>query len=66
MNMDLSRLYPDIELAEILSKPTGKWIRRIYPTPEDHVKPGEVEFADGTEVGLKNPDWRLLKPLIWW
>ncbi len=29
-------------------------------------KPREVEFQDGTRVDLKNPDWRVIKPLIWW
>ncbi|MEM2493584.1 MAG: site-specific DNA-methyltransferase [Nitrososphaerota archaeon] len=63
---DLSRLYKDIDLAETLSNLTGKWIRRIHPDPEDRTRPGMVEFADGTTVDLKNPDWRLIRPLIWW
>jgi adenine-specific DNA-methyltransferase len=58
VNVHLDRLYPDIDLAETLSCVTGKWIKRIT---ED-----EVEFADGTKQSLKKPDWRLLKPLIFW
>jgi hypothetical protein len=48
----------DIDLAETLSHLRGKWIRRI--TAE------YVEFQDGERISLTNPDWRLLKPLIWW
>jgi len=66
VKVDLSKLYPDIDLAETLSNLTGKWIKRIHPDPEDPTKPGKVEFADGTTADLKNPDWRLIKPLIWW
>ncbi len=66
VRVDLSRLYRDIDLAETLSNLTGKWIKRIHPDPENPTRPGEVEFADGTKADLKNPDWRLIKPLIWW
>ena len=58
VNVHLDRLYPDIDLAETLSCVTGKWIKRIT---ED-----EVEFSDGSKQSLKKPDWRLLKPLIFW
>jgi len=58
VNVHLDRLYPDIDLAETLSCITGKWIKRI--TAE------EVEFTDGSKQSLKKPDWRLLKPLIFW
>lgn len=54
----LDRLYPDIDLAETLSCVTGKPIKRI--TAE------EVEFHDGTRADLVNPEWELVKPLIWW
>jgi adenine-specific DNA-methyltransferase len=58
VNVHLDRLYPDIDLAETLSCVTGKWIKRVT---ED-----EVEFADGSRQSLKKPDWRLIKPLIFW
>ncbi len=58
VNIHLDRLYPDIDLAETLSCVTGKWIKRV--TAE------EVEFADGSRQSLTKPDWRLLKPLIFW
>lgn len=58
VSVHLNRLYPDIDLAETLSCITGKWIKRV--TAE------EVEFADGSRESLVNPDWRLIKPFIFW
>jgi adenine-specific DNA-methyltransferase len=52
------RLYADIDLAETLSQRRGKWIKRI--TQE------QVEFQDGEKYSLTEPDWQLMKPLIWW
>ena len=52
------RLYPDIDLAETLFNLRGKWIKRI--TRE------YVEFQDGERTSLSDPDWRMLKPLVWW
>lgn len=66
VEVNLSKLYEDIDLAETLSNLTGKWIKRIHPDLEDPTKPGLVEFADGTTANLKNPDWWLVKRLIWW
>jgi adenine-specific DNA-methyltransferase len=66
IRVDLSKLYPDIDLAETLSCLTGKWIRRIHPAADDPSRPGTVEFEDGTTVDLQNPQWELVKPLIWW
>lgn len=66
IRIDVSKLYDNIDLAETLSCVTGKWIRRIYPRPDDPSQPGEVEFEDGTHVNLTNPPWELVKPLIWW
>jgi len=51
-------LYAGIDLAETLSCVTGKWIKRI--TKE------AVEFEDGSTASLSDPDWSLVKPLIWW
>lgn len=58
VSIQLDRLYSDIDLAETLSCITGKWIKRVT---ED-----EVEFTDGSKESLKKPDWKLLKPLIFW
>jgi hypothetical protein len=58
VKVDLSKLYDGIDVAETLSNLTGKWIKRVTAD--------EVEFADGEKVDLKNLDYRLIKPLIWW
>jgi adenine specific DNA methylase Mod len=58
VKVDLSKLYPDIDTAETLSNLKGKWIKKL--TKE------EVEFEDGEKVDLKNLDYKLIKPLIWW
>jgi len=58
VNVRLDALYDNIDLAETLSCVTGKGIRRI--TRE------MVEFQDGTTASLTDPDWALLKPLLWW
>lgn len=48
----------NIDIAETLSNLLGKWIKRII---SDY-----VEFEDGERVDLKNLDYKLIKPLIWW
>ncbi|MHA1410803.1 MAG: DNA methyltransferase, partial [Candidatus Odinarchaeia archaeon] len=58
VKVDLSKLYPDIDIAETLSNLRGKYIKKISKD--------EVEFEDGEKVDLKNLDYRLIKPLIWW
>ncbi|MGH7909418.1 MAG: hypothetical protein ACRENW_06170, partial [Thermodesulfobacteriota bacterium] len=47
-----------IDIAETLSNLKGKWIKRITPD--------SVEFEDGEKSDIKNLDWKLIKPLIWW
>jgi adenine-specific DNA-methyltransferase len=66
VQVDLSRLYENIDLPETLSNLTGKWIRRIYPDPNKPRVPVAVEFADGERVELRSLDWRRIKSLIWW
>jgi adenine-specific DNA-methyltransferase len=66
VQVDLSRLYENIDLPETLSNLTGKWIRRIYPDPNDRRVPAAVVFADGERVELRSLEWRRIKPLIWW
>ena len=58
VSINLDSLYNNIDLAETLSCVTGKGIRRV--TRET------VEFQDGTTASLTNPDWTLLKPVLWW
>ncbi|MBP1911484.1 site-specific DNA-methyltransferase [Thermococcus stetteri] len=58
VQVNLEKLYRNIDLAETLSNLLGKWIKRIT---EEY-----VEFYDGESVSIKEPDYRLIKPLIWW
>ena len=58
VKVDLTKLYPSIDIAETLSNLTGKWIKKVSNT--------EVEFEDGTKINTKNLDYKLIKPLIWW
>jgi adenine specific DNA methylase Mod len=58
VKVDLNNLYPNIDIAETLSNLTGKWIKKI--------KEDEVEFEDGSKVNIKDLDYKLIKPLIWW
>ena len=58
VEVNLEKLYDDIDLAETLSCLTGKWIKRITKDT--------VEFQDGTTASLSEPRWDDVKPLIWW
>jgi len=58
IKVDLAKLYPNIDIAETLSNILGKWIKKI--TPES------VEFEDGEKISIKDLDYKLIKPLIWW
>jgi hypothetical protein len=56
--VDLSKLYPNIDIPETLSNLLCKLIKRITP---DY-----VEFEDGEKINIKDLDYKLIKPLIWW
>jgi adenine specific DNA methylase Mod len=58
VKVDLNKLYKNIDISETLSNLTGKWIKKISPD--------EVEFEDGTKINIKDLDYKLIKPLIWW
>jgi adenine-specific DNA-methyltransferase len=58
VNVDLNKIYPNIDIAETISNLTGKWIKKI--------KENEVEFEDGSKINIKNLDYKIIKPLIWW
>ena len=58
VNVNLEKLYSSIDLAETLSCVTGKGIQ--------HITQDSVEFQDGTSASLTDPDWTLIKPLVWW
>lgn len=63
VNVDLNKLYDNIDIAETLSNLTGKWIKQIK---SENSKIKSVVFEDGTEFDLDNLDYILIKPLIWW
>ncbi|MCD6238667.1 MAG: site-specific DNA-methyltransferase [Thermotogae bacterium] len=58
VKVDLSNLYQKIDIPETLSNLLGKWIKKITP---DY-----VELEDGEKIGIKDLDYKLIKPLIWW
>jgi adenine specific DNA methylase Mod len=58
VKVDLSKLYPNIDISETLSNLLGKWIKKITPD--------FVEFEDGEKINTKDLDYKLIKPLIWW
>ena len=58
VRVDLSKLYNNIDIAETLSNLKGKWIKKLTRN--------NVEFEDGEVIDLKNLDWKLIRPLIWW
>ena len=58
VNVDLSKLYEDIDLAETLSCLYGKKIVKITEST--------IEYEDGYTVDMSNLDYKLIKPLIWW
>jgi adenine-specific DNA-methyltransferase len=58
VNVDLNKIYSNIDIAETISNLTGKWIKKI--------KENEVEFEDGSKVNIKDLDYKIIKPLIWW
>jgi adenine-specific DNA-methyltransferase len=58
VNVNLNKIYPNIDIAETISNLTGKWIKKI--------KENEVEFEDGSKINIKDLDYKIIKPLIWW
>jgi len=58
VKVDLSKLYQNIDIPETISNLRGKWIKKIAPN--------FVEFEDGERIDIKNLDYKLVKPLIWW
>ena len=58
VKVDLSKLYGNIDIPETLSNLLGKRIKKIAKD--------EVEFEDGEKVNIKDLDYNIIKPLIWW
>jgi len=63
VKVDLSKLYPNIDIAETLSNLTGRWIKEVKGQKS---KVKSVVFEDGSEIDVANLDYKLIKPLIWW
>lgn len=58
VKIDLTKLYPDIDIAETLSNLLGK---KIAKQTKD-----SVTFADDTLIDLTNLDLDTIKQLLWW
>ncbi|MEO0114449.1 MAG: DNA methyltransferase [candidate division WOR-3 bacterium] len=58
VKVDLTKLYPNIDIPETISNILGRWIKKITP---DY-----VELEDGEKIKTKDLDYNLIKPLIWW
>jgi len=58
VKVKLDKFYEEIDIAETLSNLSGKWIKKINVD--------NVEFEDGEKIDLKDLDYRLIKPLVWW
>ena len=58
VKVDLSKLYPDIDIPETLSHILGKKIKTI--------REGIVTFTDGQVIDTNDLDYNIIKPLIWW
>jgi adenine specific DNA methylase Mod len=58
VNVEMNRLYEDIDIAETLSNLYSKPIRSIIKD--------EVEFVDGSKINIEDLDYKMIRPLIWW
>ncbi len=58
VKVNLEKLYRNIDIAETLSNLLGKKIKKITGY--------FVEFEDGEKINIKDLDYKLIKPLIWW
>jgi hypothetical protein len=54
----ICKLYKNIDIPETLFNLHGKWIKKITP---DY-----IEFEDGEKINIKDLDYKVIKPLIWW
>jgi len=67
VKVDLSKLYPNIDIAETFSNLKGKWIKRITENAVELTDYDEEGKAKNIEkVDLKNLDYKEIKKLIWW
>jgi adenine specific DNA methylase Mod len=58
VEIDFSKIYPNIDLAETLSNLTGKKIKKIGKA--------FVELEGNQKIAFDDIDFNLVRPLIWW
>ncbi len=58
VKIDVTKLYPDVDIAESLSNLLGKKIAKLTKT--------QVTFTDNETIDLTNLELATIKPLIWW
>jgi len=58
VKVDLSKLYERIDIPETLSNLLGRSIKKVTSD--------FVEFENGERIDIKNLDYKIIKPLIWW
>ncbi|XRP97454.1 site-specific DNA-methyltransferase [Methanocaldococcus sp. 16A] len=58
VKVNLEKLYKNIDIAETLSNLLGKKIKKIT---EEY-----LEFEDGEKINIKDLDYKIIKPLVWW
>lgn len=58
VKVDLSKLYSNIDVPETISNLLGSGIKKITA---DY-----VELENGEKINIKDLDYKIVKPLIWW
>lgn len=58
VKVDLSKLYNNIDVPETISNVLGSQIKKINLE--------WVELDNGEKINIKDLDYKLIKPLIWW
>ncbi len=58
VKIDLTKLYDNVDIAEVISNLTGKNIQTISEK--------SIILEDDTEINIEDLDFLLIKPLLWW
>lgn len=66
VKVNFPTLYKNIDIPETLSNLLGKNIKKIKADPSSPLRAGSVEFEDGEKINIKDLDYKIIKPLIWW
>jgi adenine-specific DNA-methyltransferase len=66
VQVDLSKLYENIDLPETLANLLGKRIQSVRHAPDNPRIAVSVEFEDTQRINLEKLNWRYIKQLIWW